>query len=271
LSRTRGVTEISTLSSYIFRGVDELDDNKDKLKEYLSFTNALLDSMDQSVKSNSESNVWRHSSYQTYMRKYNALVKEVASATSGTALLDVYDLDKVPSMGNTIAMQQKGFFDSVHSNLSILKAFLENKIGIREDKTLQIRDFLQANLRRGMFSQPDKEVQVQDVIEQLLIGKGMEKGVDYDREVGRVKVSIKEVVPDFIFQKLGLALEVKLSKTTTKSKAIVDEINADIMSYSKVYKSVIFLVYDLGSIRDETEFKSDLEVRDAVSVIVIKH
>lgn len=248
-----------------------MDDNKDKLKEYLLFTNALLDSMEQSVKSSSESNIWKHSSYQTYIRKYNILVKEVASVTSGTALLDVYDLDKVPTMGNTIAMQQKGFFDSVHSNLSILKAFLENKIGLREDKTLQIRDFLQANLRKAVFTPPEKEVQVQDVIEQLIIGRGMEKGVDYDREVGRVKVSIKEVVPDFIFQKLGLALEVKLSKTSTKSKAIVDEINADILSYSKEYKSVIFLVYDLGSIRDEAEFKSDLERSGAVSVIVIKH
>jgi len=248
-----------------------LDDNKDKLKEYLSFTNALLDSMDQSLKASSESDVWKHSSYQTYMRKYNSLVKEVAAVTSGTAMLDLYNLDKVPSMGNTIAIQQKGYFDSVHSNLSILKAFLENKIGLKEDKTLQIKDFLQANLRRAMFDRPDKEVQVQDVVEQLLIGRGMEKGVDYDRETGRVKVSIKEVVPDFIFQKLGLALEIKLSKTTTKSKTIVDEINADIMSYSKEYRSIIFLVYDLGSIRDETEFKSDLEVNDAVSVIVIKH
>lgn len=248
-----------------------MDDNKDKLKEYLSFTNALLDSMDQSLKASSESDVWKHSSYQTYMRKYNSLVKEVAAVTSGTAMLDLYNLDKVPSMGNTIAIQQKGYFDSVHSNLSILKAFLENKIGLKEDKTLQFKDFLQANLRRAMFDRPDKEVQVQDVVEQLLIGRGMEKGVDYDRETGRVKVSIKEVVPDFIFQKLGLALEIKLSKTTTKSKTIVDEINADIMSYSKEYRSIIFLVYDLGSIRDETEFKSDLEVNDAVSVIVIKH
>ncbi|WP_445621516.1 PD-(D/E)XK nuclease domain-containing protein [Kushneria sp. Sum13] len=241
------------------------------MKEYLSFASALLDSMNQSLKASSESDVWKHSSYQTYMRKYNSLVREVAAVTSGTALLDLYDLDRVPSMGDTIAIQQKSYFDSVHSNLSILKAFLENKIGLKEDKTLQIKDFIQANLRRAMFDRPDKEILVQDVVEQLLIGRGMEKGVDYDRETGRVKISIKEVVPDFIFQKLGLALEVKLSKTTTKSKTIVDEINADIMAYSREYRSIIFLVYDIGSIRDETEFKNDLEVNDAVSVIVIKH
>lgn len=248
-----------------------MKDDNDKLKEYLAFTNALLDSMEQSVKAVSESNVWKHTSYETYMRKYNALVQEVSKSTSGTNLLDLYNLEKVPTMGNTIAIQQKGYFDSVHANLSILKAFLENKIGVKEDKVLQIKDFLQANLRRAVFNTPEKEVQVQEVIEQLLIGKGMEKGVDYDREVGRVKISIKEVVPDFIFQKLGLALEVKLSKSSTKSKAIIDEINADIMSYSKEYKSIIFLVYDLGSIRDEIEFKNDLEVNNGISVIVIKH
>jgi hypothetical protein len=217
-----------------------MDKNIKKLEELLMFSNALLDSMEQSVKSSPESNVWKHSSYKTYLRKYNQLVDEVIKVTEGTALLDYYNLDNIPSMGNTIAIQQKNYFDSVHANLKILKAFLENKIGLKEDKILQTKDFLGANLRRATFRPPEKEVEVQDTIEQLLIGKGMEKGVDYDREVGRVKVSIKEVIPDFIFQKIGLALEVKLSKSTTKSKAIVDEINADIMSYSKEYSSILF-------------------------------
>ena len=99
----------------------------------------------------------------------------------------------------------------------------------------------------------------------------MEKGVDYDREVGRVKVSIKEVVPDFILQKLGLAIEVKLSKSATKSRTIVDEINADILAYSKGYRSTLFVIYDLGSIRDESEFKNDLEIHEGVSVVIVKH
>lgn len=248
-----------------------LEDIKIKLTEYLTFTNALLESMEKSVKATPESNVWKHSSYETYIRKYNTLVKEVAQITSGTSLLDVYNLDKLPTYMNTIALQQKNYFDSVHANLSILKAFLENKLGIKEDKVLQIKDFLKANLRRAVFNTPEKEIQIQEIIEQLLIGRGMEKGVDYDREVGRVKIAHKEVIPDFIFQKLGLALEIKLSKSLTKSKEIVDEINADIMSYSKEYNSIIFLVYDLGSIRDENEFKKDLEVNDGISIIVIKH
>lgn len=248
-----------------------MTESKDKLREFLLMTNSLLESMEKSVNLENDSNVWKHTSYKTYARKYNQLAIEVTKVTGGDSLIDVYDLERLPDLGNTIAIQQKNYFDSVHANLSLLKAFIENKIGFKQDKILQIRDFIEANLRRATLTTPEKEVAVQDTIEQLLIGKGMEKGVDYGRESGRVKVSIKEVVPDFIFQKLELALEVKLSKSKAKSKALVDEINADIMSYSKEYSSLLFLIYDLGSIRDEVEFKRDLEVNEGVSVAIIKH
>ena len=66
-------------------------------------------------------------------------------------------------------------------------------------------------------------------------------------------------------------IEVKLSKTRPKSKEIVDEINADIRAYGKEYAFILFIVYDLGTIRDEIEFKQDLEVADDVTVIVVKH
>lgn len=248
-----------------------MDNKTDKLKELLSFTNSLLISMEQSIKSTPESNVWKHSSYKIYVRKYNQLIDELSKINESTTLLDYYDLAKIPSSSNTVASQQKNYFDSVHSNLQMLKAFLEGKVGFTEDKILQIKDFLVSNLRRATFKSPDREIEVQDTIEQLFIGKGMMKGVDYDREVGRIKISIKEVIPDFILPKLGLAVEVKLSKSKTKSKTIVDEINADIMSYSKQYSSILFLIYDIGSIRDELEFKDDLEINDGVSVIIIKH
>ena len=97
------------------------------------------------------------------------------------------------------------------------------------------------------------------------------RGKDYDREVGRVKFSAKEVVPDFIVFKLSLAIEVKFVKNAERSKKIVDEISADIASYKKSYLQLFFLIYDLGFIRDEVEFRHDLESAPNVSVIIIKH
>jgi hypothetical protein len=114
-------------------------------------------------------------------------------------------------------------------------------------------------------------VEIQNAVEALVVGRGMAKGTDYDRETGRVKASGKESVPDFIFSNLRLCLEVKLSKSVDKLKAIVDEMNADIRAYSTVYERQLYVVYDVGTIRDEEEFKRDLENAQGVYVIVVKH
>ncbi len=164
--------------------------------------------------------------------------------------------------------------------LSIMKSQLEMAIeetkiqvekGLDEDEIINLKSFLKSKLRRAIFVEPQSEQEIQDTIEQLLIGKGLSKGIDYDREKGRVQVSIKEFIPDFIFHKLDLALEVKLCKDKTKSKRLVDEINADIRAYSKKFSNLLFLVYDLGIIRDEDEFKKDLDNKEKISVIIIKH
>ena len=172
---------------------------------------------------------------------------------------------------DTTHPQQKQLFDSVYANVSMLRAVLEGKIGVVEDQTSALRDFFQARLRSAIFRVPELEREIQDAVEQLLIGRGMQKGQDYDREVGRVKVSAKEVVPDLIVPPLSLAIEVKLIKTSGRVREAVDEINADIAAYSIKYRQLLFLVYDLGCIRDEIEFRHDLEKVGNVDVLVIKH
>jgi len=244
----------------------------DQLKEFLHIANALLESMNASLRANSDNNnLWKYSGYWQYARKYNQLVQVISQVIHIETVVDLFDMEKLPSVGDTVPAQQRAFFESVHANLSILKAYLETKLDVKADEIANLTNFLQVNLRKVVFHEPEKEVDIQDSIEQLLIGRGLTKGIDYDRETGRVKVSIKEVVPDFIFPRLGLALEVKLSKDKNKSRAIVDEVNADIQAYSKQYSSILFVVYDLGTIRDEVEFKQDLEATGQVSIIVVKH
>jgi len=64
---------------------------------------------------------------------------------------------------------------------------------------------------------------------------------------------------------------VKLLKAADQLKAMIDEINADIRVYGKLYERQLYVVYDLGIIRDEAEFKHDLENAVGVSVLIIKH
>lgn len=249
-----------------------MERQQDQLKEYLHLSNALLESMNTSVHNDQDNaNIWKYTGYWQYARKYNQLVMEVSKTIRIDTIVDLFDIKKLPTEGDTVPFQQRAFFESVHANLSILRAYLETKLDIKSDEITSLTNFLQVNLRKVIFHEPEKESDIQDAIEQLLIGRGLSKGIDYDRETGRVKVSIKEVVPDFIFPRLGLALEVKLSKDKNKSRTIVDEINADIRAYSKKYSSILFVVYDLSTIRDEVEFKQDLETLNQVSLIVVKH
>jgi len=244
---------------------------KEKIKEFLAYTNAIINSMNVIQQTDNPQNVWRFSNYFVYMRKYNELLEQIAKHIKIDTILDYFDLKKVKSPYDTTTIQQKSYFSAVHTKLLILKSYLENKLDLKRDEIVGLTNFLQANLRKAIFETPKKEKDIQNAIEQLLIGKGLTKGINYDRETGRVKVSIKESIPDFIFPKLDLALEVKFSTTKDKSKTIVDEINADIRAYTKKYSNLLFLVYDLGSIRDEDEFKNGIVNKTNINVIIVKH
>ena len=54
---------------------------------------------------------------------------------------------------------------------------------------------------------------------------------------------------------MSLCIEVKLLRAGRKSK-VIEEISADITAYKKMYPHQLFVVYDLGEIQNETEFKT---------------
>jgi len=244
---------------------------KEQLRRLLSKVNGLVDAMRYSISSARPEDVWKYSSYKAFMSTYNDVAKEAAHLLPVGTHIYAFDLNKVPSHLDTIAVQQKGYFDHTHSNALVLKSTLEDEIGYPGDETDSLPVFIQSNLRKAVYVKPERELEIQNSIETLLLGRGMAKGREYDRETGRVKTSGKECIPDFIFPDLKLCLEVKLIASAERRGATVDEINADIRMYSKRYERQIYVVYDLGVIRDEAEFKRDLEDTSGVTVLIVKH
>jgi len=147
---------------------------QDHLREFLTIANALLDSRATGLHADPAS-MFKYARFKIYMRKYNQLVEALSETTRVDTIVDHYNLDLVPGSHDTTLIHQKELFDSVHANLSILKAYLENKPGLKEDRIQSLTHFFQANLRKAIFSVPEKEVDVQNAVEQLFIGRGFEK------------------------------------------------------------------------------------------------
>lgn len=247
--------------------------DKDLLKQLLSNTNALLGAMRFSAETatGENANIGRYGSFKTFLAKYDSLARQAVLLLPDASVLDLFSIDQVKSSGHYTWPMQKEYFDIAYSNAALLKSLLEAAIGFAEDETHILMDFISANLRRVIFEMPDRELEIQNGIETLFVGRSMAKGTDYDRETGRVKTSGKESVPDFILPQLGLALEVKLCTSTAKLKEIVDEINADIRAYGTKYERQLYVVYDCGVIRDEAEFRRGLEDTPGVLAVIVKH
>ena len=52
---------------------------------------------------------------------------------------------------------------------------------------------------------------------------------------------------------------------------MIAELNDDIVAYKTKYRNLIFVIYDLGVIKDKDEFKTSLELNQDVVIIIIKH
>ncbi len=132
---------------------------------------------------------------------------------------------------------------------------------------LKVLHLAERQLRKVIRTQPSREVEVQDAFEDLLIGAA----ILYSRESERIEYSSKTYVPDFTLPKIRLAVEVKLCGQKEREKALIEEINDDILAYQTKYVNLLFIVYDIGCIRDIDRFIGSFEEKENVTVRVIKH
>lgn len=214
----------------------------------------------------------RYVSFKSYAEMFNVIAREAENVLGlKNESFTVFYTDRMGSYGSTLWGEQKQIVENVSLNAGFLLSYLESYTDFAEDEFDSISNFIRSKLRSSIFSIPAKETEVQNAIESLLIGRNMIKGIDYDRETGKFEFSGKEYIPDFILPKMNLCLEVKLLREGKRSR-IIDEINADITAYSTKYERLLFVVYDLGIIRDETEFCRDIENAGAnIKVVIVKN
>jgi len=132
---------------------------------------------------------------------------------------------------------------------------------------VKVITLIERKLRKAVRDKPEREKQVQDAFETLLVGAD----VQYQRETDSTVYSSKTYIPDFTFAHLDLAVEVKICNRPDREKELIAEINDDIAAYKTKYRNLIFAVYDTGFIRDIDRFAEAFESNEGVIVKVIKH
>lgn len=208
-----------------------------------------------------------YASYPVFMNRYHQLHGEVCRLLNTTSL-------PIPEPhGWKDPADVSGLFWSIHLNdvivaIGQMMAFLEGQIGYREQVTTQLVKDINDKLRTIIRKIPEKERDVQDAVEDLL--KIKEYG--FEREKISFPYSTKYYTPDFTSESLNAAMDVKFCDSKDDERQIIDQVNADIPAYKSKYKNLVFIVYDLGFIRDSLAFAEGIEKNNPfVHVVVIKH
>lgn len=249
--------------------------NNDKLFELkilISQAKAIEKTMVEVLNQPSTSN-YKYISCIEYVRMYQTLADASAKFLPLNSLIGKFDINNLPNPYDLTGSQMIEWFQTVLTSVRMLISLLEANFDYIDDEYNKIENLINSKLRSLIMNSPECEKDVQDNIERLFISNNMDKGIDYDRETGKFKFSGREYIPDFILPKINCCIEVKLIKDKRHLTKMIEEINADITAYSKKYEKIVFVVYDLGFIRDTDEFKRDIEAtkEKEINVCVIKH
>lgn len=155
-----------------------------------------------------------------------------------------------------------------HLERSGIESVYEGKNTPHESSDIiKVIGLAERNLRKVVRSRPERETEIQDLFENLLIGAE----IVYSREADRVEYSSKTYVPDFTLAKIDMAIDMKLCNREGREKDIIAEINDDILAYKTKYGNLLFIVYDIGFVRDIDRFVASFEKHPDVLVRVVKH
>jgi hypothetical protein len=171
-------------------------------------------------------------------------------------------------MGTVIEEIRRGKIGkNVTSNfMTVIPERPKNELTIEIFKVISL---IENSLRKIIRDKPERESEINDSLEDLFIGAGLDGS--FSREKESIPYSNKKYIPDFVFDNIGAVVETKFVDKKGKDKEIVGQINDDIVAYKSRYPNLIFVVYDMGIIRNVDMFKNSIENQESVIVKVIKH
>ncbi|MFI5500984.1 hypothetical protein ACIA5E_18145 [Nocardia asteroides] len=131
---------------------------------------------------------------------------------------------------------------------------------------IRIVKLAELSLRKTFRKQPSNEKEVQAQFETLLHATD----IQFTREMDRVVYGTKTYIPDFVVAQADLAIELKFADRSSRESEMIAEINDDILAYGTRWRNILFVIYDVGTIRDVDAFTRPFD-QENVLVRVVKH
>lgn len=157
----------------------------------------LKNSVERTLNDTSTMESGRFSSFKMYAVQYKGLAKNVIDVLEiDSSTFVKFDIEQMPGWGYSLWPIQRQIVEVVLLNIAFVLSYLEVETDFADDEFTNLNNFLKTKLRAVIFEKPEKEIQVQNAIENLLVGRGWIKGIDYDRECGKFEFSGKEYIPD---------------------------------------------------------------------------
>jgi hypothetical protein len=127
------------------------------------------------------------------------------------------DLGKDRNAADVIGPMRKSYAELAAVRLNSLASYLQPKRSTKLQEYEQIIDLINANLRAAIYEDPTHERDFQNVLETIFRAPAL----DLRREQDSAPYSTKRYIPDFTFNRIGLAVEVKLSEAKDNSTTSV--------------------------------------------------
>jgi hypothetical protein len=135
------------------------EDRASILKRLSVRVDALRRAMD-TVITGSTPDIGKWSAFGSYARTYTAFAREYIRV-SGDSGINIYDVDKLKTSGSTTWPVQKEIFDLTYADVLILSGLLATYDTGVSASISEVQDLLVANLRKVIFSKPERETDVQ--------------------------------------------------------------------------------------------------------------
>jgi len=164
----------------------------------------------------------------------------------------------------------KGILQAAHDKLErgdIDEVYEAKDTPPEASQIIRLINLAEKSFRKAIHGTPATERELQNAFETLLVGADIE----YTREQENLPYATKSYIPDFVMSRIDLVTEIKFSNRAGREKEIIAEINDDILAYRTKWANMLFVVYDMGFIRDAERFSAEFEKNPNVVVRVVKH